>query len=556
VLEAASRGRSARAESVETRRSRWPAALSAGGGALALAAAALPLVIAAVAIAVQRPGALSDGDQAADELALIRSTHFAQLVGNYSRFEWNHPGPAWFYAMDPFYVPLGGHTWATYVAVLALHAVIAALVVAAVWRWAGPLVALVTAGLVLLYVRTLGESVFRFFWPPYSVMLPMLLLFVLAAAGAAGSTPALVGALIAGSYVVQLHVGTVPIVGAVIVAMVAIRLATRSLGEPAATGPAARFLRPALTAGGGGVLVLMWVPVAVDELTGHPGNLTKLFEFFRTPHEPHPYGAAVSALGRLLEVSPLRDFPTTFGPESAAVPPSRLLAVLAFAAASAALAALALRLRDRFALALGLLLVLALPVVTVAITRIVGPLYPYLLVWVTTLPLLLAVGWTALVARARPWARAPRPLAGAVAAALCVAVVALAAGRTAGFERLPPALGDQADPETAAAWAITEAALASEPRRSVRVVVADDRWIMASGLVLQLQKQGWTVTADRDHAFIWGSQTEPTGTEAVELVVVSAGGAPGLERQRPDLRPISHTADAELLVGHAPGAGS
>jgi hypothetical protein len=304
----------------------------------------------------------------------------------------------------------------------------------------------------------------------------------------------------------------------------------------------------------------MWVPVAIDQLTGRPGNLTRLYVFFSTHHDTHPYGAALSALGRLLEVYPLRELPATFGPESAGVPPQRLLAVALFVAAAAGLAVLGARLRDRFALGLALLLLVATPVVTISITRVVGPVYPYLLVWVTAFPLLLAAGWTALVARARPWARwrspMPRAAAPAIAAGLCVLVVALAASRAAAFERLPAATGDQADPDTRTAWAITENALAGEPRRSVRVVVADnDRWVMAAGLVLQLQKHGWTVTVNRDYVFIFGDAMSPTGTEAVEVVVASAASLPAVERQMPDVRQIGRTPDAYLLVGHSPGPG-
>jgi hypothetical protein len=548
-------------ESASKRRARWPAAVSSAGGALALAAVAAPLAIAAATIAIQRPDALPDGDQAADELALIRSTRLAQLVGNYSRYRWNHPGPAWFYALDPFYAPLGAHSWSAYVAVLCLHAVIAGLVVAVVWRRAGALTALVTAGLLLLYVRTLGEPAFRLVWPPYALMLPMILLFVLAAAGAAGSTPAMAAALVAGSFAVQTHVGTVPVVLAVLGSMVVVRLAPRFTPWRADSAPPARSSRlpgAALTVGGCVLAAAMWVPVAVDQLTGSPGNLTKLYDFFSTHHDTHAYGAALSALGKLLEVYPLGQVPATFGPESAGVPAPRLLAVALFAAAAGGLAVLGARLRDRFALALALLLLAALPVVTISITRVVGPVYPYLLVWVTTFPLLLAVGWTALVARARPWTRWGSPMARAatpaLAAALCILVVALASGRAAAFERLPAAMGDQADPDTRTAWAITELALAGEPRRSVRVVVADnDRWVMAAGLVLQLEKHGWTVTVNRDYVFIFGDATRPSGTEAVELVVVSAGNLQSVERQVPDARPIGRTPDAYLLVGHAPG---
>ena len=117
--------------------------------AVAVVAAAAPMLITAVAISLARPVNVTDGDLAVDEIFLIRATHFAHLVGNYSRFGWDHPGPAWFYSVAPLYGALGGHSWSFEVAQLGLQAVTAALIVAVVWRWAGGLPALVTAVLLL-----------------------------------------------------------------------------------------------------------------------------------------------------------------------------------------------------------------------------------------------------------------------------------------------------------------------------------------------------------------------------------------------------------------------
>src|SRR5262249_7047618 len=139
--------------------------------------------------------------------------------------------------LDPFYVPLGAHSWSFYVAVLSLHAVVAGLIVAAAWRNRGPALAVVTSALLLLYLRTVGESVFRTIWPPFAPILPMILFFILAAAGAAGSTPAMLGALIAGSFVVQVHVSTVPLVLSVLATMGALRLGTVLLDRRATAPP-------------------------------------------------------------------------------------------------------------------------------------------------------------------------------------------------------------------------------------------------------------------------------------------------------------------------------
>src|SRR5438132_1405296 len=64
--------------------------------------------------------------------------------------------------------------------------------------------------------------------------LPLLLVALLSAAAAAGSGAAAAGAAVVGSYLVQTHLATVPTVLSLFVAAVAVRLAVRVPGRPAA----------------------------------------------------------------------------------------------------------------------------------------------------------------------------------------------------------------------------------------------------------------------------------------------------------------------------------
>src|SRR5262249_23998336 len=49
------------------------------------------------------PDVLFAGDGAVLELGTFRAVHHVQLLGPYSRFGWNHPGPLYFYLAAPFY---------------------------------------------------------------------------------------------------------------------------------------------------------------------------------------------------------------------------------------------------------------------------------------------------------------------------------------------------------------------------------------------------------------------------------------------------------------------
>lgn len=484
------------------------------------------MLVAAGVLAFQRPDVVADGDFAVDEIALMRSTHLAQLVGNYSRFGWSHLGPAWFYALDFVYAPLGQHSWAFFVAALALHALALCLIVIAAWRIRGPALAAITALVLLWFVFTLGLPTFRSTWPPYETILPIILFLLLAAFGAAGSTLAISGALLVGSYEAQLHVGTVPTIAIALGVMTVIRLVGHRwpARTPVFSDINGRLTR-VLLALGLATLIAMWVPVVIDELTGHPGNLTKLARFFFLANLPHHHlHEGVAALGRQLAVFPFGHPPPGAESDYSVLTLARLIPVVAFLALTAALAAAGTIARDRFAQSLGAILFVVTIGLVWSISRAIGELSSYFLLWTTTLPLVLIVGWAALLIKIAPASWLPRASssmrARALAAGTVAALVVLTAVQTIGFLRLPsPALED--DPGTRTAAALVEASLASQPRQPVLVtIVALDAWPPAAGVSLQLVKHGWPVSVRPEYQFMFGDQMRATGRERVELIFV------------------------------------
>jgi hypothetical protein len=546
------------------RRVRWQAWFTVALGSIGVLAAGIPMLWAAATIALQRPLVLFDGDQALEELGVMRAVHLSQYVGIYSRFGWHHPGPAWYYSLAPVYAWLGGQGWALSVAVLVLHGLLAGCVVIAIWRQGGARLALISSALLLLYVRAVGEDAFRAVWTVYALMLPIVLLFIMAAAAAAGSTPAMLGAFIAGSFAVQTHVGTAGLVLSLLATVVVVRLVTAVLARRTGAGPdgpAAQAARPAgsnlLTGAGALLLVLMWVPVAIDEVTGRPGNLTRLLQFFTLHHDRHSYHEAFSAFGRMLAVYPFGHLPAFLASDFSTLPAERGLLIAGFVAGVVGLVSLGILLHDRFAQALGLLLLVALPVTIVSISRVVGPIFPYLLIWVTTFPIVLAVGWASLLVRggaaASRWRTPFRMAGGALGPVLAIAVVALALGRLAAFQQLLPYVTMTADPDTRATWAMTRTALAADPPQPILVDIAqDDRWIAGSGLVVQLAKQGWTVKVTDRHIFMFGDDARSTGHERLELVVMGRTDPDAVRREMPDLQPIGHAQDTYLFLRRRP----
>ncbi len=514
----------------------WPRLDAAGAGASVLFVMTGPL-LAGLAYALKQPALYFDGDNAVDELALMNSGHLAQLVGNYSRFRWSHPGPAWFYALDVVYQPLGGHSWGFVVATLLLNAIVLALIVIAVWLARGPLLAVLAAALLLLYVGGLGDQLFRDPWPPFAVILPMCLLFFLAASAAAGSLPALMAALIVGSYLAQTHLGTAPTVAAVIGGAVLVRLITGS-----ASGGRRQRSHVPLVAATVAILGLVWAPPVIDELANRPGNLTLIWTFFTSPHQTHRYLEAISVLGRFLWVPEIGQLRTLHDQDLAAVSPAYLAVAGTFSLFCLGLIGTGTLGRDRFAQALGVIIGAALVAIVVSIHSVSGPVYAYLLHWVSTLPLVLAVGWLSVAVGSRRFSRMGAPdLAGIGGwTALLLVVIGLSVARAAGFLALPPPPVATAD--THEAWAYTAAALTAEPHQPVVLELnTTDTWVLAAGIGLQLAKAGYPVRVHDDMLFMYGPQARMTGREMLALIVVDGHDLTAFEAGNPDARLIGQT---------------
>ena len=119
---------------------------------LLCAAAVVPFVPAAAWFARNGiPDVLFTGDGAALELGTRHAMHAAQLVGPYSRFGWNHPGPAFFYLALPFYALFGQRGPALNVFALCVNLACALLIVLSARRLRGDVFALAAAALLATY---------------------------------------------------------------------------------------------------------------------------------------------------------------------------------------------------------------------------------------------------------------------------------------------------------------------------------------------------------------------------------------------------------------------
>ena len=224
---------------------------------------ALPLLAAIAAVARGPWTPVAD-----DALIALRTgdvfTSAPPLVGVYSRFRWNHPGPALFLTLAPFQAVLG-----TRGLVLGAGLVGSAALAFSMWllwrRGGAPLVVLMGCALVLLAVGSGGDLVDP--WNPYVSVVPLVALMAGAWSVLEGDRwilPVVVGIA---SWLVQVHLGYVLL--AVVLAGVAVvaRLARRPWRDARA--------ELAVTAG---VLLVAWLPPIVQQLTSDRGNLSRIVD--------------------------------------------------------------------------------------------------------------------------------------------------------------------------------------------------------------------------------------------------------------------------------------
>jgi hypothetical protein len=546
---------------------------------------AFAIVVAPFAVAVGRLLAAPGGHlYLPDDLALIdlhtrRALQWSQQLGVFDHNGWNHPGPTYFYLLSPAYRVLGSGARALFVGATLINALSAVACLAVVRRWTTPTRTLWAALWICLLAwllaaagpasTTYSEGALGGLvspWNPMVIIFPLLLLVILCGAAMDRSALSLVGAVLVASFVIQTNISALPPVVALVAAaggtwlVTAIADRRHRAGPPVVDAPGhprsvTRWGRGgpipwgrrqwAWAAAGAVAFVLMWVPPLVQQLTNHPGNLTLIVRFFRAPHPGHSAGAAlwsVAAVYGVLVHGPAEVMRSYLGRTPHHVVSVVVVSVLVVLLASV-VAVVGVRQRNRFAAGLGVLGLVGTVATAVAVTRVVGPVFGYLVVWAVALPfaVLVAVGVLDLppaVGRAGTVGRVMRRAAGPSPLRLGLCALGLVAGVLAVVRvaAIPP-LGTVSDPQVGRLYTLVTPRL----DREGSVFVGDngagtgtgrlldvERFV---GLVNRLDQSGYRPTVNH----FWKAQFGPgyltTGSEdrSVELGTwhPSSPGGPG-----------------------------
>jgi hypothetical protein len=392
--------------------------------AVLLAVVTIRPVYQAAAAALDLPW-YPTGDWAVLAMRIADVGHNTPLLGPYSRFGWNHPGPLLYWMLAVPYNLLGGRS----VDLLAGSGLFACAVTGAIlaiaWRRGRlPLVALTSVALAVL-VHSMGPSMLRDPWNPYVTLLPLVLFVFLAWSGAEGDRWSWPVLLLTGSFLVQSHVGYTVTVFAVSATAFALAWQRRQTIPLVSSDRRKRqwFISSLVV-----VAITCWLPVLIDQFAGS-GNLGAIGSYFLSGSDsPAGFGTALGQAARHLAApnAPWLGALEPAGLDGALPGSSALnLVVPVIAFGLAAFSSWQLRCGSAFRLQV-LVGVLALTGV-VATSRITGPLFGYLVRWWWIVACLwwLSIAWSLLssASRALPISDALRRFAPVALGMVCLLTV-------------------------------------------------------------------------------------------------------------------------------------
>lgn len=342
------------------------------------------------------------------------------LVGPFSRYGWSHPGPLLFWILAIPSRLFGQAAWVTLVGGAVLQGVAITWLAVLAWRRAGlPLVAAALVGTTLVYVST-GAEIMLEPWNPH-IALPFFALFVFQSwLLVTGDHRVLPGAVLVGTFLVQTHLGYTPLVAVAAVTVLAFAVIdSRARKERSAWSSWRRPMLISLA-----ILVVLWLPVLIEQVTSSYGNLARLRDYFTGGNAEPVVGVT---RGLRLMAAEFRVPPPWLGGANgdnpftgAASEGSPFLLLVALALLGVGLyftrrpAAAAAR---RFVLLAGALLLAGI----VTLTRVTGVPYLYLFQWrpAIAVVLVLTVAWAIVrAARLSRWRYAA--ISGVVAAFVVV----------------------------------------------------------------------------------------------------------------------------------------
>ena len=252
------------------------------------------------------------GDTAANSLQIARAIHLQEILGNYSRFGFHHPGPAFFYVyaagevlffnlLHAVPAPHNGHL----LAAALLQSAFLATLIAVVSRFAAPNRGLFVAGAIavaLVHFQLAGNVEFSV-WPPDQLVVPFACFVVVSIAVAWGWVDLLPVLVLCGGFLVHGHVAQPLYVVPLATAACGLG-AFRSIQQNALTVRSFIRCHVKLLLVTIAILGVFLLPFLLDAIHGRSSNLFAILGYLREPrgnsdaHSPtQVFGYVFSFLG-------------------------------------------------------------------------------------------------------------------------------------------------------------------------------------------------------------------------------------------------------------------
>jgi len=334
------------------------------------------------------------GDWAVLNLRVEDVGRHTPLVGPYSRFGWNHPGPLLYWLLAVPYHLFGDKPEALLTAAATLNALTIAAMSLVAWRRGRLALLSCTMAATAVLLHAMGPAMMRDPWNPFITLLPLALVALLAWSVVEGDAWMWPPLLFVVSFELQSHIGYLPIL-AMITAVIALlswrRDSFRSLL------PSDRRQRRLVQGISFAVLFGCWLPVFVDQIAG-TGNLGALTHYFLSAGErPAGLNAGLHIAADQLRfpAAPWLGRVEVAGTDGALLG-SGIIVFLLPLIAMAGSAWIARRTRALAALRFQLIVVAASLGGVIATSRVIGPVFDWVVRWWWVLALLwwLSIAWS------------------------------------------------------------------------------------------------------------------------------------------------------------------
>lgn len=477
-----------------------------------------PLAVLVVRVLVD-DAAAPGGDVGLIELRVrdVGTAHHP-LLGSYSRFGFNQPGPALLYLLAVPYRLAGGRFAGLEMGAILLSAVALVVILSIAWRRAGTVGVVGTGAVLAVFVHGLGPAWLADPWEPH-VLVPLgAALVVLAADAVAGRVRTLPVVALVASVIAQAWPTMLPFA-------LALGLWAVAGLVPVARRPGGRRAVVQAAVAAAVVIAVVWAPPLVEQLTQEPGNVTAMLETFGAPEATlGPAGAwrvvAIQLGHRAMWLGfdqQLEGLSSAADLAVAPIVPIGLLALLAGAF---------LARRHPGARALVATVIVAVAVAWVSMTRLIPPVFAWIPPWLqaVAVPAALAAGAAAWVAVPAGRRRVARPIVVAAGAVVLVGVSGVTIGDVLGDWREPDRIADAV--RALAAPGAEEVAGVDGPvlvRSRVDANLAfggDD--VAPEVLVLALERRGIETVVDADAANRFGARRARPDRAERELRLITA----------------------------------